>query len=65
MPVACCRGRPFPIKGSNLTFNLDWTTSGHTGVDVPVTADGPLAEEFTGKHPNTHVHDVLARILNR
>ncbi|MDZ5444309.1 alkaline phosphatase [Micromonospora sp. 4G57] len=56
---------PFPVKGSGLTFNLDWTTSDHTGVDVPVTAYGPLAEEFTGKHPNTHVHDVLARILTR
>ncbi|MCI4063920.1 alkaline phosphatase [Micromonospora sp. R77] len=56
---------PFPIKGSNLSFNLDWTTSGHTGVDVPVTAYGPLAEQFTGKHPNTHVHEVLARILTR
>ncbi|GAA4569163.1 alkaline phosphatase [Micromonospora coerulea] len=56
---------PFPIKGSSLTFTLDWTTSGHTGVDVPVTAYGPLAERFTGKHPNTHVHDVLARILTR
>ncbi|WP_433243782.1 alkaline phosphatase [Streptosporangium sp. CA-135522] len=54
---------PFPVKGSNLQFNLDWTTSGHTGVDVPVTATGPLSELFTGKHPNTHVHDVLARIL--
>ncbi|MFF5175955.1 alkaline phosphatase [Micromonospora sp. NPDC000089] len=56
---------PFPIKGSSLSFNLDWTTSGHTGVDVPVTAYGPLAEQFTGKHPNTHVHDVLEQILTR
>jgi alkaline phosphatase len=30
---------------------------------VPVTAYGPLAERFTGKHPNTHVHDVLSEIL--
>ncbi|MET8353278.1 alkaline phosphatase [Micromonospora sp. NPDC005206] len=56
---------PFPIKGSSLSFNLDWTTSGHTGADVPVTAVGPLAEQFSGKHPNTHVHDVLAQILTR
>ncbi|MFI7425961.1 alkaline phosphatase [Micromonospora sp. NPDC049836] len=56
---------PFPIKGSSFSFNLDWTTSGHTGADVPVTAYGPLAEQFTGKHPNTHVHDVLAQILTR
>lgn len=56
---------PFPIKGSGQSFNLDWTTSGHTGADVPVTAYGPLAEQFTGKHPNTHVHDVLAQVLTR
>ncbi|MET9240908.1 alkaline phosphatase [Nonomuraea sp. NPDC003709] len=56
---------PFPVKGSNLQFVMDWTTSGHTGVDVPVTAEGPLAEQFTGKHPNTHVHEVLSQILTR
>ncbi|WP_405588188.1 alkaline phosphatase [Streptomyces sp. NBC_01190] len=56
---------PFSIRGSQKTFVLDWTTSGHTSVDVPVTADGPLADRFSGKHPNTYVHDVLARILTR
>ncbi|MFF0579442.1 alkaline phosphatase [Streptosporangium saharense] len=54
---------PFPVHGSTLRFVMDWTTTGHTGVDVPVTAEGPLAELFTGKHPNTHLHDVLARAL--
>ncbi|GAA3060025.1 alkaline phosphatase [Streptomyces glomeratus] len=54
---------PFSIHGSDRTFTLDWTTSGHTGVDVPVTAAGPLANRFTGKHANTHVHDVLSQIL--
>jgi alkaline phosphatase len=56
---------PFPIKNSTLKFNLDWTTTNHTGVDVPVTAYGPLADQFTGKHPNTRVHDVLAQVLTR
>ncbi|UQU65843.1 alkaline phosphatase [Couchioplanes caeruleus] len=56
---------PFAIKNSSLTFTLDWTTSGHTGVDVPVTAYGPLADRFTGKHPNTYVHDVLSQALTR
>ncbi|MEU5861225.1 alkaline phosphatase [Nonomuraea sp. NPDC047529] len=54
---------PFPVKGSKLQFVMDWTTGGHTGADVPVTAVGPLAEQFTGKHPNTHVHEVLSQIL--
>ncbi|SHN44251.1 alkaline phosphatase [Cryptosporangium aurantiacum] len=56
---------PFAIPGSPLKFNLDWTTSGHTGVDVPVTAAGPYATLFTGKHPNTHVHEVLSKILTK
>jgi alkaline phosphatase len=56
---------PFRIKGSPLTFNLDWTTTGHTGADVPVTAYGTLADEFTGKPPDTYVHDVLTHALTR
>ncbi|GAB3147267.1 alkaline phosphatase [Microbispora hainanensis] len=54
---------PFKIHGSNLTFMMDWTTTGHTGVDVPVTAEGPLSALFTGKHPNTYVHTVLSKVL--
>ena len=54
---------PFPVKGSNQTFVMDWTTDEHTDVPVPVTAEGPGAEQFDGKHPNTLVHDVLKKIL--
>ncbi|GIJ50229.1 hypothetical protein Val02_71150 [Virgisporangium aliadipatigenens] len=54
---------PFPVKGSGLTFTMGWSTDQHTGVDVPVTAEGPQAQRFTGKHPNTFVHDVLAPLL--
>jgi alkaline phosphatase len=54
---------PFPVAGSSLTFVMDWTTVEHTDVPVPVTAQGPGAEEFDGKHPNTVVHDVLKKIL--
>ncbi|MEU8789215.1 alkaline phosphatase [Streptomyces sp. NPDC048643] len=56
---------PFSIRGSEKNFYIDWTTSGHTGVDVPVTAVGPLSDRFTGKHPNTHVYDVLSQALTR
>ncbi|MET7389519.1 alkaline phosphatase [Streptomyces sp. NPDC005444] len=56
---------PFSIRGSEKNFYIDWTTSGHTGVDVPVTAVGPLSDRFTGKHPNTHVYDVLRQSLTR
>jgi alkaline phosphatase len=55
--------RPFPIKGSNQQFVMDWTTTEQTDVPVPVTAEGPGSEAFTGQHTNTYVHDVLARAV--
>jgi alkaline phosphatase len=54
---------PFPVAGGTAQFVLDWTTTGHTDVPVPVTAQGPGAEALTGQHPNTYVHEVLARTL--
>lgn len=54
---------PFPIRGSNQTFRLDWTTTAHTDAPVPVSAVGPGALRFTGQHPNTFVHDVLYEAL--
>jgi alkaline phosphatase len=54
---------PFPVAGGTAQFVLDWTTTGHTDVPVPVTAEGPGAETLTGQHPNTSVHEVLARTL--
>ncbi len=56
---------PFPVHGSDKEFVLDWTTTGHTGVDIPLTAAGPGADRLTGKHPNTYVHDVLEPALTR
>jgi alkaline phosphatase len=47
---------PFPIKGSDKTLHMDWTTDGHTEVSAPVTAEGPGADQFTGQHPNTLMH---------
>jgi alkaline phosphatase len=29
---------------------------------VPVTAAGPLAERFSGVHPNTYVFDVVTEL---
>jgi alkaline phosphatase len=54
---------PFPVAGSRQTFVMDWTTTEHTDVPVPVTAEGPGADRFTGEHPNTYVHEVLSEVL--
>lgn len=54
---------PFTVKGTDKSFFMDWTTTGHTGVSVPVSASGPGSQLLTGQHPNTWVHDVLRTTL--
>ena len=52
---------PFDVAGSDLQFKMDWTTTEHTGVKVPLTAYGPGAGLFAGVYENTRVHDSLAQ----
>ena len=44
-------------------FVLDWTTGSHSSVPTPVTAEGPRSEELTGSYPNTHLHEVMRKVL--
>ena len=44
---------PFPVAGSDQQFMMDWTTTGHTGVRVPLTATGPGAEGLGGTYENS------------
>ena len=44
--------------------DVEWTTGGHTGVDVPLYATGPGAKLFGGVIDNTRVHQVLASLLD-
>lgn len=46
---------PFAIANSKLNFVVDWTTSSHTAVDIPVTAMGRNASLFTGVYENTAI----------
>ena len=54
---------PFPIAGSAKRFVMDWTTTTHTGVPTPVTAQGPGSDQLSGVYPNTHVHEVIRHVL--
>nr|WP_087071246.1 alkaline phosphatase [Paenibacillus bovis] len=54
---------PFTIAGSKEQFYVDWTTGGHSAVDVALTAMGPGSEEFTGNYQNTAIHDKLVKLL--
>jgi alkaline phosphatase len=44
-------------------FYVNWSTTGHTSLDVPVAAHGPSSARLTGLNDNTHVHDVMSSAL--
>lgn len=44
-------------------FWLQWSTSSHTGQDVPLTAQGPFSQLLAGSHPNTWVYEVMRNAL--
>ncbi|MFC5648389.1 alkaline phosphatase [Paenibacillus solisilvae] len=54
---------PFAVANSKFNFVVDWTTSGHTAVDIPITAMGQNAELFTGIYENTEIFNKLAQAL--
>ena len=54
---------PLPVANSNQQFMVDWTTGGHTALDVPLTATGPGSELLTGVYENTHIFDVMVQVM--
>jgi alkaline phosphatase len=54
---------PFPVADSDQMFLLDNSTSGHTAVDVPLTAMGPGAERLDGSYENTFIHEVMVQSM--
>lgn len=50
---------PFTMPNGDL-FYVNWTTLGHTSVNIPITAQGPSSDLFLGTHENTFVHDVIS-----
>lgn len=54
---------PFAIADSDSDFVVDWTTTGHTNVDVPLTAMGPGSARLTGYYENTFVYEVMRDAL--
>jgi len=55
---------PFAIAGSKHTFVVDWTTSGHTAVNIPITAMGRNSDLFTGIYENTEVFNKLMKAMD-
>ncbi|WP_440876692.1 alkaline phosphatase [Thalassotalea sp. PLHSN55] len=49
----------------DVRTNTGWTSSGHTGIDVPVFAFGPKSELFNGKLDNTDIAKTIFRLLGK
>jgi len=45
-------------------FYINWTTGGHTGEDVPTTAQGFRSHLLAGTDENTHIYDVMYEALD-
>lgn len=45
------------------SFYVNWTSTNHTGVDVPVRAEGPFAHLLSGTYENTAIFEVMAQAL--
>ena len=54
---------PFKAANSNNQFMIDWTTNGHGGGTVPLTATGAESELFKGTYENTHIFDALKQAM--
>ncbi|MCJ8500264.1 alkaline phosphatase [Desulfatitalea alkaliphila] len=48
----------------NERASIGWTSYAHTGVPVPLYAQGPGAERFAGFYDNTDIAKKIARVLN-
>ncbi|MBS4197806.1 alkaline phosphatase [Lederbergia citri] len=57
-----------PVKAINRIVSeralVGWTTSQHTGVDIPVYAFGPGAQFFRGLHDNTELPKMMAKVMD-
>jgi len=53
---------PFSMPDTT-PFYINWTTTGHTGVDIPTTAQGKLSDQFSGTYENTHIYTVMRQFL--
>lgn len=54
---------PFFMPDST-PFYLNWTTTGHTAADVPVTASGPWSSMLLGTQQNTQVFFTVRKALD-
>ncbi|MGD2269462.1 MAG: alkaline phosphatase [Desulfobacterales bacterium] len=54
---------PFAMP-DGTKFYVNWSTTGHTSTDVPVTGRGPFSDMLNGFYENTHIFDVMLRAID-
>jgi alkaline phosphatase len=54
---------PFAMP-DGTEFYVNWSTTGHTSSDVPVTSKGPSSDMLNGIHENTYIFDVMLRVFD-
>ncbi|WP_307859292.1 alkaline phosphatase [Arthrobacter sunyaminii] len=54
---------PLPVAGAEQEFMVDWSTGGHTALDVPLTAMGPGSDLLTGVYENTRIFDIMVQMM--
>ncbi|WP_165313326.1 alkaline phosphatase [Vibrio ziniensis] len=46
------------------SFYVNWSTNSHTSVNVPISAQGPNSDRFSGVHDNTFIYTVMSGALS-
>src|SRR5690625_1777710 len=54
---------PFTVAGTNLMFDVEWTSGGHTAAATPASAQGPGAERMVDVRHLTDLHDLVAQAM--
>jgi alkaline phosphatase len=52
----------YPDESGKTPFTTSWATKGHSGCSVPILADGPGADDFSGILDNTDVPKRIAHL---
>ncbi|MCJ7701782.1 MAG: alkaline phosphatase, partial [Anaerolineales bacterium] len=53
---------PFSMP-DGTPFYVNWTSTDHTGVDVPTTAYGVYSDQLEGSYENTYFYDVMRFLI--
>jgi len=48
-------------KPDGSVFYINWSTTGHTAVNVPITSEGPQSKLLEGVNDNTFLYDVMIK----